>query len=195
MQRANSLEKALMLGKIEGRRREWQRMRWLDDITETVDMSLSKLQEMVKDREAWYATVRGITKSWTQLRNWTTPTWYVSTLGQLGLCPLSCPLQEPGCWSCHYLQLGGQCGIKEREGDKTHKGLNLLPESDMCNLFTFLIQTSHLGLPEFRWQRSIILPQKKGNQILAKSQSTNELPLTCIFIFLEEFLNRINFHE
>ena len=44
-------------------------MRWLDDITETVDMSLSKLQEMVKDREAWYATVRGITKSWTQLRN------------------------------------------------------------------------------------------------------------------------------
>ena len=68
MQRANSLEKTLMLGKIEGkRRREQQRMRWLDDITDSIDMSLSKLREMVKDREAWHAAVHVITKSWTQL--------------------------------------------------------------------------------------------------------------------------------
>ena len=64
MQRANSLEKALMLGKIEGRRRRGQqRIRWLNSITDSMDMSLSKLQEIVKDRETWYATVPGVTKS------------------------------------------------------------------------------------------------------------------------------------
>ena len=70
MQRANSLEKTLMLGKIEGRRRrQQQRMRWLDGISDSTGMSLSKLMEMVKDREAWYAIVPGITKSWIRLSN------------------------------------------------------------------------------------------------------------------------------
>ena len=66
MQRANSLEKTLMLGKIEDRRRRrWQRMRWLDGITDSVDMNLSKFQETVKEREAWSAAVHGVTKSQT----------------------------------------------------------------------------------------------------------------------------------
>ena len=64
MQRADSLEKTLMLGKIEGRRRSGQqRMRWLDDITDSMDMNLSKFQEMVKDRELWYAAAHGLSKS------------------------------------------------------------------------------------------------------------------------------------
>ena len=73
MQRANSLEKALILGKIEGgKRRGLQRTKWLDGITDLTNMSLSKLQEMVKDREAWHAAVHGVAKCWTRLSDWTT---------------------------------------------------------------------------------------------------------------------------
>ena len=72
MRRTVSFEKTLMLGKIEGgRRREWQRMRWLDDITDSIDMSWSKVWEMVKDREAWCVVIHGVAKSWTRLSDWT----------------------------------------------------------------------------------------------------------------------------
>ena len=81
MRTANSLEKTLRLGKIEGkRRREQQRMRWLDGITDLMVMSSSKLQEILKDREAWRAAVHEVTKSWTQLSKWTLSSYIIPVL-------------------------------------------------------------------------------------------------------------------
>ena len=98
--RGDSLEKTLMLGKIEGkRRRGWQRMRWLDSITKSMDMNLSKLQEIVKDRETWHAVVHGVTKSQSWLSNWTT-TWEQ----QHSIPLVYFPIQVPHCFDyCSFL--------------------------------------------------------------------------------------------
>jgi len=78
MQRADLLENTLMMGKIEGkRRRGWQRMRWLDSVTDSMDMNLRKLRERVKDRKAWHTAAHGVTKSQTWLSNWTTANTYI----------------------------------------------------------------------------------------------------------------------
>ena len=152
MGRVDSLEKTLMLGGIGGRRRRgWQRMRWLNGITDSMDLSLSELQELVMNREAWHAAIHGVTKSWTQLSNWTEPFGITSLYPERLFKSISCSVGTLAiCW---VFVLPANSFISPSFWKSHFPGKRIFDQSFLLSAF-WICLSNISGLHSFWWEAS-----------------------------------------